>query len=218
MSIEEIQAKLEKLRALDPNFNIFGSAKHRYELGEPLSEKSFRSLEEKYNCVFPEDYKIFITQLGNGGAGPYYGFFPIEVEDHNHGYCSWAEGGLITDLSKPFPFCSEWNLSDEFWDNEPDPDENTPENIEEEMWEKWEAQLEEKYWNIMDGAIPICHQGCAVRNWLVVSGSEKGTVWVDYRGDQEGIAPLATASGARLSFTKWYLDWLNKSIKECENA
>jgi len=175
-------------------------------------------LEAKYHCNFPEEYREFITQLGNGGAGPFYGLFPIEVEDHNHGYCSWEEGGLINDLSKPFPFSAEWNLGEEFWEAEPDPDENTPADIEEEMWEKWESLLEEKYWSIMDGAIPICHQGCAVRNWLIVNGSEKGNVWVDYRGDHEGVMPLTSTEGKRISFFEWYSEWLNKSLRECENV
>ncbi len=63
--------------------------------------------------------------------------------------------------------------------------------------EAWDREVEAHYWNpaIMDGAIPICHKGCALRQWLVIHGEQRGFVWDDLRVDNAGIAPVLGESG-----------------------
>lgn len=218
--MHEIIQKLEKLKAVDAQFRIFGSSSHEYRLNPPLLPEDFEKIEEKYSCSFPDDYKYFITNIGNGGAGPFYGLFPIEQQDDNHDMCSWEGGYLIGDLSKPFPHTDEWNLPNSFWEGEPDLDQCENEEQEDELWEAWDKQLEEKYWapHIMNGAIPICHQGCAIRTWLIVTGPMKGTIWDDYRCDNKGVNPLKNKDGICISFSEWYMAWLDKSISEAKNA
>ena len=63
----------------------------------------------------------------------------------------------------------------------------------------YEAELEafdNIYWNPkqVNGAIPICHQGCAYRNWLVITGAEAGNVWEDLRADEKGLRPVKSKS------------------------
>ena len=180
--MEDLKLKFEELQLADKNCDVFGSSSHRYKLNTPLSNKDFDAIEVKYGCFFPEEYREFITSIGNGGAGPFYGLFPIETEDDNHDMCSWEDGTLIGDLAKPFLHNGDWNLPESFWENEPDCDKCESEEEEDELWEAWDEQLNEKYWteNIMTGAIPICHEGCARRIWLVVTGAMKGTVWIKY--------------------------------------
>jgi hypothetical protein len=59
--------------------------------------------------------------------------------------------------------------------------------------------FEKRYWHssVMNGALPICHKGCALRIWLVVSGGEAGNVWYDGRADYTGIAPVLMRDGRR---------------------
>ena len=213
--MKRLKEKLKLLKESDTNLQIFGATFHEYRLNEPISVEEFELLEQKYSCKFPEDYKKFITQIGNGGAGPYYGVFSIETEDHNHGFCSWEEGCLIGDLSKPFQHSQAWNAVDDFWDNlYPDGDisEEEEEQLHEEYEEEYEEFINEVYWskNVMQGSIPICHQGCAIRNWLVVSGPLKGTIWVDYRSEEGGIAPVLNKKKQPMTFTEWYDDWLTE--------
>jgi hypothetical protein len=82
--------------------------------------------------------------------------------------------------------------------------------------EAWDLELEAHYWNpaIMNGAIPICHQGCGLRQWLVINGEQKGFVWNDFRVDNAGIAPLLDESGKPMTFTDWYMGWLNDSLRK----
>jgi len=214
--MNKLKDKLQVLEKADKDLSLFGASSHEYKLGSPISINLCEEIEEKYHCTFPEDYKYFITNVGNGGAGPFYGLFPLERHDDNHDMCSWEEGYLIGDLSKPFPYSEKWNLPTSFWENEPDPDSCDSEEQEDELWEKWYQEIDTKYWapHIMDGAIPICHQGCAIRTWLVVTGPMKGTVWDDYRCDYEGITPLKNADGSFSSFTDWYLNWVTESLNE----
>lgn len=48
------------------------------------------AFEAAFGVILPADYRCFITTIGNGGAGPYYGLDPLEA--------------FGRDLSRPFPF------------------------------------------------------------------------------------------------------------------
>ena len=162
----------------------------------------------------PSDYRSFLTEVGNGGAGPYYGLFPFGQQDDGFGVGAWEDGGLVGDLSQPFPHVAAWNVSESFWDGEPDPPPGTPPEEEDRLWEAWDEVLEVSYWNpaVMDGAIPICHLGCALRQWLVITGEQKGFVWNDFRADYRGLSPVLGGSGEAVSFADWYMGWLDESL------
>lgn len=59
----------------------------------------------------------------------------------------------------------------------------------------------------IDGAFPICHMGCAILIWLIVTGPEAGNVWMDDRSSDGGWMPL------RLTFLRWYERWIEKSLR-----
>ena len=67
-------------------------------------------------------------------------------------------------------------------------------------------------WTSLDGAIPICHLGCALRQWLVVSGKEAGSVWNDNRADEAGIEPWRFREQRRSTFYTWYRSWLDEAV------
>ena len=58
------------------------------------------------------------------------------------------------------------------------------------------------------GTITLSHQGCGYYWLLVVSGPERGNMWDDSRGVDIPLSPLTSPTGERLSFGRWYLDWL----------
>ena len=80
------------------------------------------------------------------------------------------------------------------------------EEEEDQLMEAWDKELEEHYWNqnIMNGAIPICHEGCAYRQWLIVNGAQKGYVWSDARVDNAGISPILDKQGNHEAATEKY--------------
>ena len=208
--------KLVKLAAADKGFNVFGANSHRYETNHVLSEPEVRVVEEKYRFTLPKEYRWFVTTVGNGGAGPFYGIFPLGKHDAGHDLTSWEKGGLVGSPGLPFQHAKAWNLPPAFWADQPDPGEEVSEEEEDALWEAWDQKLEEKYWDlsVMQGAIPICHEGCALRNWLVTTGPLAGNIWRDMRADNEGIAPLKNANGTPMSFVDWYLSWLDTHLSK----
>ncbi len=215
----ESQAVVDRLRELgdrDSDCAVFGAKAHRFELNPTLDLSKVEEFETQYGVGLPADYRLFITEIGNGGAGPYYGLFPFGYHDAMRGLCKWNEDWpLVGDLSAEFPHDSAWNLPDEFWKQMPDPPLGTPPEVEDKMLEDWNQQLEQRYWNpeIMKGAIPIAHLGCALRQWLVINGPQSGFVWEDRRADYGGIFPLQSDSGQQVSFSDWYLTWLHEAAE-----
>jgi hypothetical protein len=201
---------LQLLQRKDRHRRTFGSVLHNYKLNPPLPVEEVEAFETKYSITLPEDYRYFITQVGNGGAGPFYGVFPLEGWAFNPVTHKFDEPGWqITDeIGRPFVHTDAWNLPKSFWEKRPDPPPGTSLEEEDRLWESWDQAEREAYAHVMDGAIPICHRGCGLSQWLVVNGEQKGYVWNDNTADQAGIAPLRDAQGRQVTFTDWYLDWL----------
>ena len=74
---DEIYELLEKARLSDTKLNRFGASTHKYALGAPVPEAEIKRIEEAYRFVFPEDHLWFLTNVGNGGAGPDHGLYDI---------------------------------------------------------------------------------------------------------------------------------------------
>lgn len=206
--------KVEKLHKLVLDLDIFGAERHGFELNPVLTEKEVQWFEKKYKIKLPLDYREFLLIVGNGGAGPA-DFFKLGEVDDGFDYEVWKEGeGLVGILSKPFPHTSAWN------DLIGKPTEKEEENAEDEdELEKRIEEFDEKYQDNkhINGAIPICHLGCANRLYLVVNGIEKGNIWCDDRADYEGVFPLTTNGLERVSFYQWYLDWLDYCFLRLQN-
>ncbi|ENV18064.1 SMI1/KNR4 family protein [Acinetobacter guillouiae] len=198
--LQKIQQKLEQLKALDIHCTLFGANRHQYRLNPCLSLDVIEQFESSYQIQLPKDYVAFLTQLGNGGAGPYYGIEPFEKV-------------LFTDLDYPnndnllhpnlaFPHTQPWN---EFF--EP--------TCDEEDEEEYERQYSEFHQHQMDGVLAICNYGCGVSLNLVVNGAECGHIWIDDRANDGGIYPSHEFGNTdRIPFLDWYELWLDLSLEE----
>ena len=199
---------LERARASGTSFGMFGEESHGYELHAPLLETDVAAFENEHVIRLPDDYRQFLTRVGNGGAGPYYGLFQFGEMDQGFDHGPW--GDFVGRLSSPFPHSSPWN------DLTGKPNEQAllDSNENDALIEAFE----QKYYDSrhVDGAIPICHLGCALRQWLVISGPEAGNVWCDARADYKGLFPLQTQGHVRTSFFKWYRDWLDEVLSKVQ--
>jgi len=179
-------AQLRRSRTID---EVFGANGHRFALNPVLPESEVVRFENKHGISLPPDYRGFLTHLGNGGAGPFYGVFKLGEMDDNHGHAPWDDL-FVGPLMEPFPFTEAWNDLT----GQPDPD--GPED-------EYEQQLdlfEKRYFRLIEGGFPICHIGCAKRIWLVVTGPEAGNVWQEDRAENGGVYPLLDAEARRLTF------------------
>jgi hypothetical protein len=212
----DVVAKLAALEALDRRLELFGAKAHRYKLNPVATESAVAALEARFRFALPADYRTFVTTVGNGGAGPYLGIYPLGFEHSPRALAEW-DSLLLGDLSQPFPHRTAWNMPDDFWAERPDPPKDMPLEEEDRLNEVWDARLESVYWrrDLVNGAIPIADIGCASRVILVVTGPEAGTLWEDRRADEAGIQPLTDASGAHVGFSRWYLDWIHAGISKC---
>lgn len=98
---------VERLRELDTQRVVFGASKHRYQFNPPLAIEQVEAFEQRYNITLPTPYRRFITEVGNVGAGPYYGVMPLEFE--------------APYLLQPFPSTEPFELSDDDDDRWDDP-------------------------------------------------------------------------------------------------
>jgi hypothetical protein len=202
---QQIVRDLDRLAV--SNVSVFGSDNHRFRLNPPLRLSEIEEFERQHSIQLPEDYRSFLHLVGRGGAGPYYGLFDFhQMDGIRDPQMPWRAGnGFVGNLHLPFPHTDDWNDLTE----EPD------EKLMDEDGDEYDRLLdlfEKKYWGPLDGAIPICHRGCALRQWLVVSGPEAGNIWDDDRADHNGLSPLSKKGYDRITFLQWYRDWLDGAL------
>lgn len=207
----EIVTDLQRVR--EAGVRVFGSDSHRFKMNPVLSEAEVRAFEAKHKIKLPEDYRLFLLHVGRGGAGPAYGLFNLgEMDSYRDEFLAWKEGdGFVGELAAAFPHEKPWN------DLSGRPSSELAETDEDEYFRLHE-QFERRYFQPTNGAIPICHLGCALRQWLVVSGKETGHVWNDNTADYKGFAPEPGGKSKRISFFRWYRRWLDDAVAILERS
>jgi hypothetical protein len=151
--IQRIKVKLPLAQKKDAGFKIFGASSHKYLLNPPISQEVLNAYEAKNNIVLPIEYKQFLTEIGNGGAGPYYGIYKLK-EDAFDEY-----------LSKPCHLHPI--LTDEQWASLTEFSEQ--DDIDDEEYEIARNSL-------FQGMLHIGTQGCTYQMMLIVSGENRGRV------------------------------------------
>ncbi|MFP9116827.1 SMI1/KNR4 family protein [Flavobacterium sp. RNTU_13] len=201
--LNHIKNKLDLLRNKDRQLKIFGANRHKYTLNKCLNLKKIMAFENENKCILPQGYKLFLIHIGNGGAGPNYGLEPLEnslFDDLDY------KRGELLNPGRPFPYENNWNLSFR-------PKHSIEEN--DELYYEELEEFENLYFNPehINGSIRISNLGCGTYENLVVSGSEKGNIWVDCRASDGGIYPNLK-NNQRINFLDWYELWLDKSLAE----
>jgi hypothetical protein len=208
MLLRDIPHLLHEQARLDRGLNAFGANAHEYKLNPPIALKELEGFESEHRIKLPEDFREFLLTVGNGGAGPYYGLFPLGFFDGSgHALESWKAGdGFAGRLNEKFPHAGAWNFAEEEFE--------PPEFTNDDDEELWHNNQDCRYWapHLVDGSFPICHQGCAYRNLLVVSGPERGNIWLDARAGDGGITPVSAHSNQRVTFLEWYCSWLQSAL------
>ena len=226
LDIPRIVAGLQFLRDADPNHSVFGANRHRYLFRPRLDEGKAVEFERRYSVRLPEDFRRFFIELGNGGAGPFYGILGLDelIE---------TQADYWNDLSKPFTHRSQWAGPPDLLQAINDPDLLSANNGANTA--DWEAvdrrgELIDEYWSITsrDGTINICEYGCNLRFILILKGPEFGRIWFDSTPDFTGYSPVGidpecpigpsskwcitgedVPTENRIRFAHWYHCWLD---------
>jgi len=156
-----------------------------------LTEAEVAAFEERNGVRLPEEYRLLLTEVGNGveGRGRRYnsvdssgvlGIYPLDF---------WLDdapgmpmGGNIIrgDLSQPFPLSEAVDYERNGY----------PEDHEEQAD------------STLPGKVFVCHEGCGIYWVLVVNGAERGNMWVE---SEFGYFP----SNPRIGL----LDWLDRWVE-----
>jgi hypothetical protein len=195
--LDRIRQKLERLRDMDRAFSVFGARAHAYRLGSALSVDALSDCEKRLGVTLPAEYRLFVTRIGHGGAGPYYGLFSLDGKDPE-------DITAIDQIRKPFRWTQAFNPYD--WADPCD---------QEDVWCDEDDREGERRQVILGipGALYICHYGCAIRFFLIVKGYCTGEVWRDSQADDAGVMPERASDGRHLGFLDWYEKWLNYGLE-----
>lgn len=191
--------------------HVFAAWAHGFALEPPLTEEEIEDAEQALDVRLPEEYRSFLLHVGAGGAGPGYGVIPLR---RTAGRWEWVvEPTHRTDvhrLREPF--------APGFIHGKPiEPAQlRAPYQYDFEYRNDYKAahkRWQETLWHPdrTAGSICLCDEGCLRRYWLVVTGEERGMIWRDYRTDGIDLAPLFDPHGNRITFGRWYLNWLHKA-------
>jgi SMI1 / KNR4 family (SUKH-1) len=187
-ALERIAEKLRRVRG--SGAEPFGAESHGMRVNPPLSPEAVAAVEARLGVVLPEEYRAFITRIGDGGAGPAYGMFSLEQA------LRATEVHRVPDLlAQPFRHV-------EAYDPETDPEWNA-------FWDRVDeggvSEEEQDLFGVREqrGALMLCHEGCGYMHMLVVTGPARGTMWMDGRCSDYGFSPF------NVTFLEWYERWLD---------
>jgi hypothetical protein len=148
----------------------------KISLNRCLMPHEIQEFEKHYHIRLPEDYRRFLTEIGNGGSGPpYYGLVPLAETIE-----TVKDKEFRPDL--PFPLTTYW-----VWEGEV-------------SWEKGQPEILDPVF--LHGHLYLGTDGCS-HDWiLIVTGSERGKIWD--RADV-GAQPCAPERDF-LSWYEYWLD------------
>lgn len=185
----QVQCIKEKLQKLNINFET--------DFQPVLSFSALKAFEQRYQITLPSEYVAFLTQIGNGGFGPYLEDIGLrQLED-----TVWE--GLVPNA--PFPYIKANKI------------EYIPEQTEEEL--KKSIAFYDSSQN-RNGHLVISEFGCGIFAILIVKGDAYGQVWMDQRESEwGGFYPsdpsndsVLEVANPPLHFLDWYEKWLDSKL------
>lgn len=199
---DEIVEILKRARSIDSKCELFGTAKHKYQLNLPIRASFVRALEEKYGFTLPDDYFRFITEIGDGGAGPDYGIDPFAdlVKKSQNQYAEEYQEDYRNSLKNAFaPRPMSADELDNFAIATQAAYEQNP-----DKYFIYENPNEDALCNL-DGFYVLGTQGCQWDFGLITAGEMRGKVFVT---DNEGAYCLVANS-----FEEFYMSCYGTKIQ-----
>ncbi|MBA9002744.1 hypothetical protein HNR21_001626 [Actinomadura cellulosilytica] len=171
-----VAGKLAAVRAMPVPPEAFGVEGHGFELGPPLPEAVVAEFEERHEVVLPAAYRLFVTELGDGGAGPGYGLCRLDTA-----CCAGRRSGHLALPSPYVPgprYLGDWELR---YEDPPGPDRV-----------------------FLRGTLEVAGHGCSLVTRLVVTGPARGRLFnLDYEGP---VGPYVVEDADFLAWYERWLD------------
>ena len=182
--------------------NVLGTNTITAPLQPAMSVEELDRLEQAWRVVLPEEYRAYLLHVSKGGLGPSGGLAAPEVA---------LSAGL--DVTAPFPALVL-----------------AGDSVGRRIRDVWTDPLPDTDLFVGQGVLPLADYGCAMTGLLVVTGANRGEVWLDDRGNSGCVLPweLYTSlhrpiddidgnierriTGRRVSFLAWVEDWLDNAL------
>jgi hypothetical protein len=171
-----IAGKLAAARAMPVPPKAFGAEAHEFKLAPPLPEAAVAEFEERHQAVLPAGYRLFVTELGDGGAGPGCGLSRLSAAcgpECQLGHLARASPYL------PGPrYSGDW---EQRYEDPPGP-----------------GQM------FLPGTLQIAYHGCTLYTQLVVTGPARGRLFnLDCDGS---VGPYVVEDADFLAWYERWLD------------
>ncbi len=75
---------VRRARELDTDLRAFGADKHQYQFHPVTALSIVRDFEKRHQISFPQGYVDYLTQVGDGGAGPDLGLYSLDEVEYNN--------------------------------------------------------------------------------------------------------------------------------------
>ena len=190
--LEHIPRKLIELAIKDEKREIFGAWNHQYILNPCLSKKEVAQFEAEHNIQLPTDYRAFLLQVGNGGAGPNYGMYRLDK-------CLDQLGVVRANAhpERPFPHTKRWSAWYQL-------------QCEQERHDYGLIVLSDEGCGMTSVLIVSGAEKGHVWKDDRANNGEIFPLCLDTKPNAESF--YGTSKKDRLSFLDWYEHWLNKSL------
>lgn len=186
--VSELKELAAQAKTTDKNFEVFGSKSHRYNFGLPVPIERIHGFENEYNITLPEPYVTFLTEVGNGGAGPDYGLYSIDALTNHNDH--------LKHINTEETFIGK-SMTVEKWNNAM------------KILEQGDDEYDKVTGVIAKNALVIGTQGCTLDNVLMCGGSEYGKiVYLDWNLDTNN-PPILTG----LTFEEWLLGYFRRILE-----
>lgn len=203
-----VRLQLGRLAGLPGARHSYAIESHGYRLRPTVDEAMLARAERAIGAPLPDEYRNFLTTLGDGGAGPYYGVMPLSdsldlLEERF---------GSFDPLGRDCPLMDDIHFGD--LTGQPDSWEEHVARLDSDPeYEAHYERLREEYFDRpwIDGRLPIVEIGCGDWLFLIVRGPRRGTVWVDSVDGSTGLYCL------EVDFSTLYQRWLDESLAEAED-
>jgi HEAT repeat protein len=195
--ITSILTKLERARR--ENRASFGSDAHRFALNPTLHEGAVVAFEAEHGVRLPEGYRSFVLHAGDGGAGPYYGLYPVAQWDD---FAKWVSDEPPRGWrARPSPLAPSLAYGGRRWGSVAPLGDCAPTD-----WIANAGATSDTVHEAYVGTLALGSQGCSLATLLVVSGAHAGrVVYVDAEHQAPYFVPDA-------DFLDWYERWLDELL------
>lgn len=155
---------------------VLGADQHEFILSPPLPESAVAEFEEQHEIALPSEYRLFVTELGDGGAGP--GYRLPRLDESCGPDCRPGH------LARPSPYLPGPRYPDD--------------------WERRHEDPPGPDRTFLPGTLKIASHGCTLATRLIVTGPARGRLLnLDYDGP---VGPYVVEDVGFLAWYERWLD------------